>query len=132
MRTYDSEDKVAEFNYKGIKVQLFWDGFTQGGKPRLSFMLHYKGKEIHKGDDLCLGMGTYPDSIEAVTSLLGFLVLQPGDVDTEFFKNHSPEFLALLDTPVFDDLRVYVNDFDSGDKQYEPLAKRFFKRHVTL
>lgn len=64
------------------------------GKSILSYQFQDgKGNLLFEGDDFHCSPMHAIDSDECVRSLLGFLVLRPGDTDLEYFDNYTPEQL---------------------------------------
>lgn len=135
MRSFNEDDICATFEYQNLKLVMFWDGCTQGSKPRLSFILSHNNEELYKGDDLCLGAGTAPDSKQAVIDCLGFMTVKPGDTDEDFFKDHSSKFLELLEEDpdmIIENIRLYLYDIETDDEELKEQALKFFEEHTTF
>jgi len=68
------------------------------GKSRLHYCLSAPdGETVFEGNDFCCSPMDPIDSDEAIRSLLGFLTLQPGDTDDEYFKNYTPRQVQFCD-----------------------------------
>jgi len=130
----EKQEKISEFNFQGLKLILYWQGRTdKRGKCQMEYELFLNDQLIGEGNDFCLGAGQYPDTIDAPTSLLGFLTVQKGDTDDDYFKNHSQEHLKFTESNLCEDLRTYLYDYEGGeDSEHYKDAKKFFEDHTTI
>lgn len=68
--------------------------------PRGTMMLKYKLKHhkdvIFEGEDYTHSPLHRPISVESARGLIGFLSCQPGDCDSEYFKNYTEEQLRFV------------------------------------
>lgn len=64
------------------------------GKTILAYRLSTKAGTIFEGQDFGCSSFHAIDSDACVKSLMGFLCLQPGDTDKEYFENYTAEQLA--------------------------------------
>lgn len=53
------------------------------------YVLERDGKTIFEGDDLSTGAFVDSDPAEVARTLLGFLTLQPGDVESDYFDHYT-------------------------------------------
>jgi hypothetical protein len=53
---------------------------------------------LFTGDDIHLSAGTCTDSDRAVAEVLGWLTLRPGDTDSDFFRDYTPEQHAFAES----------------------------------
>jgi hypothetical protein len=66
-----------------------------GARDRFEYVFEFDGQVIFEGDDFSTPAGeTYG---EAAHGLLGFLTLDEGDTDAEYFDGYTPEQLAWRD-----------------------------------
>lgn len=76
-------------------------GATNGtdwrGQTRLEYRLLQDGVEVFAGSDFSGSPMHADDSDDTVRCLMGFLTLRPGDTDSEYFENYTPEQLAFCD-----------------------------------
>ena len=72
-----------------------WDTNTRDefGKYRLGYRLKMDCNVLFEGEDFCCSPMHAVDSDESVASLLGFLTLRPGDTDSEYFADYTPDQL---------------------------------------
>jgi len=76
-----------------FRLDLYYNG-PAWGRVRLAYELRDRREVIFAGDDF------YPSSLyaydgdAAVAALLGFLALQPGDTDREYFDRYNNRQLA--------------------------------------
>ena len=76
-----------------------WDTESrdENGKHMLAYRLKHKGKMIFNGSDFCASPFHVIDSDDTVASILGFLSLDDGDTDPEYFDDYTPEQIAWRD-----------------------------------
>ena len=92
-----------------------WDtGTARGGRTRIGYELRDPaGEALFRGDDFGPSPMHADDSDDALRGLLGFLTLQPGDTDAEYFADYSDrqhEFAASSDCELL--AFVYSEDGD--------------------
>ena len=70
----------------------------RNGRDRISYTLEISGDDgrppyslLFEGNDFGPSPLHAIDSDDAVASLLGFLALRPGDTDSEYFDDYTPE-----------------------------------------
>jgi len=76
-----------------FRLDLYYNG-TAWGRVRLAYELRDRGELIFAGDDFYPSPLHAYDGDEAVAALLGFLALQPGDTDREYFARYTDRQLA--------------------------------------
>ena len=64
------------------------------GSAILAYRLSSGGKAIFEGADFSASPSLAIDSDSAVSSLMAFLTLRPGDADSEYFENYNEDQLA--------------------------------------
>ncbi len=104
----DTNDCIKTWKRGEIQVKLFYVGTT-----KLNYRLKWKGQIIFEGDDFRPSPTHCIDSIESVRSLLGFLTLQKGDVDSEYFKNYTEKQWDFVNSKEADDIRLYLYDMEN-------------------
>lgn len=55
------------------------------------------------------------DSIETAVEALSFMLVKPGDTDTEFFENHSQAHLEWLETATASELGTMLYNYEAFD-----------------
>ena len=90
-----------------------WDTHRRDnyGKCVLGYRFRFKGEVIFEGEDYSPGVSMGIDSLESVYGLLGFLSVQDGDVDADYFKNYTPRQLEFARLEG-ERLGLLVSDFD--------------------
>jgi hypothetical protein len=95
-----------------------------GGEEHVKYAyeLRYKGKLLFSGKDFSpspihFPIRGYSDTLGkwALYSLLGFLTLQPGNVDKEYFKGYTKEQFDFLASNDAECIRLALNDFENGE-----------------
>jgi hypothetical protein len=95
-----SYDHLRTWREDGFRLDLWDTGRTDSiGKTLLRYALFDEEWQridpperrglIFEGEDFAVGMSTPIDSDAAVGSLLGFLSLRPGDVESEYFEGYT-------------------------------------------
>lgn len=67
------------------------------GKEILKYRLCMDGKPLFEGEDFACSPCYAIDSDKAAQSLMGFLTLQEGDVESSYFKDYTPEQIEYRD-----------------------------------
>ena len=86
LRTWQADD---------FRLDLYYAG-TAWGRVRMAYELRDQGEVIFAGDDFYPSPLHAYDGDEAVAALLGFLALQPGDTDREYFDRYNNRQLAWM------------------------------------
>lgn len=68
---------------------------------------------IFKGEDFGASPLHSPEGKESAISLLGFLTLQKGDTDDEYFDNYTPIQIEFSESQDCENLRLIVDDFEN-------------------
>lgn len=68
------------------------------GQSHLAYQFFYEGKLVFEGEDFSGSPLHADDSDETVAALLSFLACQPGDVDSEYFRDYTPEQRAFAES----------------------------------
>jgi len=79
--------KQKRFPSEKVSVSLYTHGTV---RSRLAYVLKWDGKKVFEGDDYFPAPSTAIDSLEAIATLLGWLTLQKGDTDDEYFEKYTP------------------------------------------
>lgn len=132
MNTATQTDICARFKYEDIELTLFWDGATQGNKCRIDYLFKKGANVLMQGDDFCTP--SYPDSVQSVVELLGFLCVQVGDTDKEYFANHTPEMMQWTESLQRDEIHMHVDDYETKvqDAAGDYIGETFFNQHVEI
>lgn len=125
------------------KDENFLCGLFTEHMPPVVLYLTYAGNGIKYhlwADNILLSTGIYKaafnqewDSLETLVDALNYLLTEPGTVDTDFFKNHSKEFLIWLENTSATELREYVKDYlsDEHDEVHYKEAAQYFQKYFT-
>jgi hypothetical protein len=119
-------EKLLEFVYKNIKLEIYWDGWD-----KCPNRLYIDNKLAH--EDLTFRpspLYAY-DSAENVAALLSFYCMEEGDVPEEYFKiRNAPIVDRWAESGEGDKLKLLCNDLDNED--YRKEAIEFFEKHTTI
>ena len=108
-------DHIRHWEGNGFSLDLFDTGETDSmGKSRLSYSFADNGVTIFEGGDFGASPLHAIDSDETVRALLGFLSLQAGDTDSEYFDSYTPEQLAWRDDRA-EELALFCEQGSIGD-----------------
>lgn len=120
-------DLMLVFEDKDLKLKLsiFWNGGNF-----CSFIFEQNKIELMRGNDFKPSSLHYIDNNKTMICLLGFMTVQKGDTDLGFFKDHSPEMLAWLETFECEELKGLVGDMDMPESEYFPDAKKYFDERI--
>lgn len=89
-----------------------WDTYkTRDHKCVLRYELKSGRKVIFSGSDFCCSPMHAIDSIETAKSLLGFLTLNPGDTDKEYFAEYTQEQLNWCTSSQAEELSYWCSDY---------------------
>lgn len=81
----------------------------QGHRAHYNYRLNINGQTIFKGNDFSSGM---PDEIKDLVSLLGFLTLRKGDIESDYFKDYTPDQFEFSESEVADEIRMLCYDYE--------------------
>jgi hypothetical protein len=96
---YEGEESRTTWEAEGFRLDLAWIGVTRwnGGlweRPAYEYTLWDGDEVISAGHDLWgPALGAWPEPEEMVATCLGFLSVQPGDTDEEYFAGYTPRQL---------------------------------------
>jgi len=82
--------KMETYTWEDYTLTLEYAGMGSYGKSRCAYALTKRGEDtpIFAGNDLECPYD--PEGPEAAAALLGFLTLQEGDTDAEYFEGYTP------------------------------------------
>ncbi len=96
-------------------LRLYYTGKqTSEYRDLLSYQFKDGRKVIFEGDDFSPSPMYCIDSLQSVYSLLGFISLQPGNVDKEYFDNYTPMQLEWIQSDRCEELQLMVYDFEGA------------------
>ena len=90
---------LRDVNVDGYRLRL-WDTYHTNnlGKYVLRYEMQTpKGSVLFAGRDFAASPMHAIDSDETLRALLGFLTLQPGDTDSDYFEDYTPEQLEFAE-----------------------------------
>lgn len=96
-----------------------WDTYTTDhyGKSRLGYrMVSPTGVVLFEAEDYCCSPLDAIDSDACVRGLLGFLTLQPGDIEDEYFESYSAEARAFSESHACEALSIYSLEPEEGEE----------------
>jgi hypothetical protein len=104
---------------------IIWDTYAvddQHGHSHLGYrFVGPGGVVLFQGTDLGIPRGEAIDSDEVVNTLLGFIVMQPGDTDDEYFEKYSRKQLEFAEGEDAEDIRLALY---GGERPYVDLEER--------
>ncbi len=121
-------DKLCELSLDGFnaKLELYYIGTRNVG-----YKFYYKEKVLFQGDDYKPAIMRNIDDLESCIDLLGFLTVQPGDTDDEYFSNYTPDQLEFANSYDAEQLKGLVSDFENND-EYSANAKKYFTKRYKI
>ena len=108
----------VKWHADSFELFIFHTHQRRDGKWRMAYVLLDEGKVVFKGDDFFS-----PNDLDEkwnVAQLLGFLSLQDGDTDDEYFESYTPEQIAWRDERA-GELSLWVS-FMEGDEEDRPIG----------
>lgn len=75
-------------------LEIGGEGRTDDGRIRYAYRLSRHEQTIFEGHDFCSGSGAAPVAAtlsHAAGCLLGFLTMRPGDVESDYFDEYTPQ-----------------------------------------
>lgn len=119
MKTIEEIKNDSEFN-SGISFREFdFSVFTlYQGTEKLQYFAFWKGELLFTGNDFRPSPLHEIDSLEAICLLLGFLTLQPGDADKEYFKKYTTKQMEWAKSFECEQLKSKISDFEDRDSEY--------------
>jgi hypothetical protein len=66
------------------------------------------GQVLFSGSDFFVSPLYKPESKKCAIALLGFLTLQSGDTDSDYFDDYTPEQMAFCQSSDCDNLKMYT------------------------
>lgn len=99
---------------RGFTLRL-WDTHKRDwrGQTYLSYELKDGREVIFSGDGFSGSPIHSNESRKTVMELLGFLTLQPGDTDREYFQKYTPRQLEWCTSPRSNELRMLLPWLDN-------------------
>jgi len=123
---------IKRWNKNGFTLRIFDFPFAQRGDRRYyGYELKDGRKVIFEGRDFGPGYATAPDSLEAVYGILGFLTVQEGDTDREYFEKYTEEQMAWTRSRRCEELNLMVYDWEMKREEamtHERRGERNFNR----
>jgi hypothetical protein len=100
---------VRTFRKFGVTLRLYEMAYSLSeGKTRCAYELKHGRKVIFEGKEFYTGAGFTADSMRSVECLLGFLTLQIGDTDREYFDNYTKAQFEFINSDTADNLRLWL------------------------
>jgi hypothetical protein len=97
-------------------LEIGGDGRTGDGRIRYVYRLSRHGQTVFEGQDFCSGSGAAPVAAtlgHAAGCLLGFLAMRPGDVESDYFAEYTPQQRQWRDA-FAEDLSTWAQDGRCG------------------
>lgn len=90
------------------------DGESRDGTP---------GAVIFEGEDYSVGVNSCTDDDEALSGLMSFLTLKPGDTDSEYFSKYTQEQLEWAQTSDCEELGyAYACSAEDGRAEFQDFS----------
>ena len=130
VQTNIENELISTLEIGNIKVYLGDYANTRNNRLNYSYLLKWNDKPIFCTDDYSPSPLHEVNSVDAIVGLLGFLCVQDGDVEEDYFKSYTKEQIAFRDSNDCENLNCIISDFeDSGSEYYqeslETLTKGF-------
>jgi len=104
---------IKRWNKDGFTLRIFDFPFPQRGSRRYYGYEFKDGRKvIFEGKDFGPGYAIAPDSLEAVYGLLGFLSVQEGDTDKEYFEKYTAKQMEWVRSGRCEELNLLVHDWE--------------------
>jgi hypothetical protein len=81
-----------------VTISTYDAGPADDGRHRIGYVCERDHAEIFRGTDIDIPSGQAIDSDHTVAAVIGFLSLQPGDTDPEFFDHYTADQAAFADS----------------------------------
>jgi hypothetical protein len=90
---------MRKYTFEDYTLTLEWAGVGDYGKSKVAYWLEKAGEDvpIFEGSDLQVPYSDDPEGPRSAAALLGFLTLQRGDVEDEYFDDYTPRQLEFRD-----------------------------------
>ena len=116
----DNKEHIQDWQQEEFYLVLYDTNRTNNyGKNILAYQLYdktYGEQPIFQGDDFACSPLHAIDSDNTIASLLGFLSLQPGDTDQEYFQTYTPKQLQWAKTRA-QELQILVYEIEHANQQ---------------
>ena len=104
---FDTGDMMKLWRRDGFSLRLYYLG-----SEKIGYVFRDGGKVVFSGCDYRPSPLHSCDSLDSVYGLLGFLSMQDGDTDAEYFADYTPAQLAWRDSGRAEELSMYVYDHE--------------------
>lgn len=119
------ENFLCGLEFKREKVSVYT---VYTGSQYLKYYLFKDEKILFEGNDFKPSLMHNIDSLNSLVSLLGFLTLEKGDTDDEYFKDYTKEQFEWSESCENQTIKLIVSDFDCGESEYMKEAKKRLQR----
>lgn len=99
------------------------------GGSMIEYVVFLKEEVLFDGNDYKPSPLHSIDSLDSAINLLGFLTVQKGDTDDEYFKNYTANQLEWSESFACEQLKGLISDFEYEDKSdpiYHQNAVEYF------
>jgi hypothetical protein len=104
---------IKTWRKDGFTLRLFDTGkVSETNKTQLAYEFKDGRNVVFAGGNFWASPCHAIDSLETIYELLGFLSVGEGDVDSEYFKDYTPEQIAWRDSDRREQLSLLVCDFE--------------------
>lgn len=97
-----------------IYPEITWKGESRRERQYWKYRLHWNNQLVFKGNDFSSPM-FWKSPVKAIYSLLGFLTLQPGDTDSDYFDNYTELQRDWMYSNDCEELRLVLYDLENSD-----------------
>ena len=105
---------IREWKEESFHLKLYITDVYRD-REMLGYEFYHDGKLIFEGEDFGPGAFQAIDSDSTVAALLGFLALQKGDTDAEYFDDYTKEQLQFSEE-FGEQLSMYAYDLDNPEE----------------
>lgn len=120
------ENFLCAFHADSMHLYMYY----QGG-PLVAYEFLIGDHTLFKRNDYRPSPLHNVDSIESVVNLLGFLTVQPGGVEEDYFHDYTQEQMDWAESMDCEKLGGMVTDFEAGEPEYKKAAQAYFKKGFT-
>lgn len=113
---YASQEQYAMLKIGPAVLTVGDVGNWKGGRAYYNYTFQVDGRALFAGSDFSPSPMDDPYSAESLISLLGWLVLKPGDTDDEYFTEYTPEQLEWANSALCEFLSLIPYDFEAGEE----------------
>jgi len=119
----NDEQFICAFHHDSYHLYMY-----NAKHPKLAYQFFIGENLLFQGDDHTPSPLFDVDSVENMVHLLGFLTVQPGGVEEDYFANYTPDQMDWAASIDCEKLGSLVTDFEAAeDPAYKEAATAYFR-----